>query len=131
MLKSAQLTGLQARGACFIGLDLRGANLQAANLEGADLRMVNLAAADLRGARLAAANLVKGDLRGACLADFMVGDRVAARTDLAGTLLRFADCRDITVDGEALAQADTHNARFSSAAPLPQAWGGEDTEPGA
>lgn len=87
LLVGRSLTGLSARNAMAIGLDLSATQLQAAKFDGADLRDVNFSGADLRGVSLRSAKLIharfdKADLRklvlnnGTCLIPDLTGAEV-------------------------------------------------------
>ncbi len=89
---------------CYVGANLRGANLRHAYLvdaclDGADLRDARLERAHLEGARLGGADLRGADLSGA---------------DLDGADLRDADLRCARLEGTDLRRANLEGMRVKS-----------------
>ncbi len=115
-LRDLKMPGLSGRGACFVGMDLRGVALQGACLEDADLRGCDLRGADLRAARLSRALLHKADLRGALLEPLPLGGGRSAPVLLIGAGLRYARLEGAALAGARLDGADVSGARIDPGA---------------
>ena len=129
-LRSANLQGVSAYYACFVGAilyhanfegaDLRGANFRVAFLEGADLRgallgRADLGGADLEGAHLEGADLEGTDLRGAFLERADLGGAHLEGAHLEGADLEGADLRGADLRGAFLERADLEGAHLEGA----------------
>jgi uncharacterized protein YjbI with pentapeptide repeats len=84
LLSGRALTGLSARNARAIGLNLSGSQLQAAKFDGADLRDVDFSGADLRGASLRATRLAHARFDKADLRRLQVNNGAVIAPDFAG-----------------------------------------------
>ncbi|MEI9886401.1 MAG: pentapeptide repeat-containing protein [Rhizomicrobium sp.] len=84
LLAGRCLTGLSARNAVAIGVDLSGAQLQAAKLDGADFRGADFSNADLRGASLKCANLAHAAFAKTNLCSLALSGGGALTVDLTG-----------------------------------------------
>jgi uncharacterized protein YjbI with pentapeptide repeats len=140
VLDSADLTGLNLRGASLAKADLRdailnGARLDGADLSGADLTEASLASASLRDANLADASLIGADLKGASAYGAQL-----ARANLTNGKLRRAQLSDADLTGATLNGAELVNANlggalldgaFIGSADLTGAWLADAKLPGA
>ena len=115
-LREADLSGFvldvrtNLRGANFLGVDFRNANLHWTDLEGA-----NLAIADLRSADLSDANLAGADLRQANLSEANLERANLPRADLSEANLTGASLSGAELSGANLSRANLSNADLSKA----------------
>ncbi len=114
-LRGLMLTAMSAKGACMVGVDMAGCQLQGANFEGADLRAAVLVGCDLRGARMVGANLTKADLRKAALCALPLGAARTTPTHLERIKLRYASCEGADLNGAMLDDADLGGADLTGA----------------
>jgi uncharacterized protein YjbI with pentapeptide repeats len=112
-LRGRHLTGLNAPGSIFFGLDMQRVELQGADLSGCDFRGADLREADLRGAKLLGAQLTRADLRGAQLGPLTISEGRFVRTDLTRASLRAADLRGATARRARLLEADLTQAKLA------------------
>lgn len=87
LLAGRTLTGLSARNAMAIGLDLSAAQLQAAKFDGTDLRDVDFSGADLRGASMRAATLTHARFDKADLRHLILNNGTQLRPDFTGAAI--------------------------------------------
>ena len=115
-LAERNLTAMQAQGANFSGLDMRGVALQGARLAGADLRGCDLRNADLRGADFRRAKLTHADLRGADLGAIRLANGRVLPVNLSEANCRYAQFDDTELKAVAAAGTDFAYARLPQSA---------------
>ena len=111
----AQLTGLDAPGACLIGTDLYSADLQVANLSGANLTGANLNNATLYDANLSGASLSGANLSGASLSDANLFNAYLEIANLTGANLEIANLENANLENANLYGAYLEGANLQYA----------------
>lgn len=111
-LVDRNLTAMQAQGANFSGLDMRGVALQGARLAGADLRGCDLRNADLRGCDLRKTKLTHADLRGANLGAIRLADNRVLPVNLSEANCRYAQFDQTEMKAVAAVDTDFSHARL-------------------